>query len=133
MILYLPSTLYPNTAVETIADTGCTGHYFSITAPAQNIQPYEHGISVTLLDRNHIKSTHKCDLPWEQLPPEVRKVHMFPQIKSGNLISIGKFCYHGYKAVFLKDTVEIINLTTNDVVLTGHQKVAHGNMWMISL
>jgi hypothetical protein len=58
---------------------------------------------------------------------------MFPQLKSGNLISIGKFCDHGYKAVFLKDKMEIINLTTNDVVLTGHQKVAHGNMWMIPL
>eukprot|EP00957_Ditylum_brightwellii_P002375 181980-Ditylum_brightwellii.AAC.1 len=60
-------------AVEAIADVDCTGHYFSITAPAQNIQPNEYGISVTLPDGNHIKSTHKCDLPWEQLPPEVRK------------------------------------------------------------
>eukprot|EP00957_Ditylum_brightwellii_P128091 9769779-Ditylum_brightwellii.AAC.1 len=29
--------------------------------------------------------------------------------------------------------MEIINLTTNDVALTGHQKVAHGNIWMIPL
>eukprot|EP00957_Ditylum_brightwellii_P140763 10722677-Ditylum_brightwellii.AAC.1 len=93
MILYLPSTLHPNPNAEVIADTGCTGHYFSITAPAQNIQPDKNGISVTLPDGNHIK----------------------------------------YKAAFLKDTVEIINLTTNDVVLTGHRKVAHGNIWIIPL
>eukprot|EP00957_Ditylum_brightwellii_P120268 9175928-Ditylum_brightwellii.AAC.1 len=37
MILYLPSTLHPNTNAETIADTGCTGHYFSITQPQHRI------------------------------------------------------------------------------------------------
>eukprot|EP00957_Ditylum_brightwellii_P099927 7614790-Ditylum_brightwellii.AAC.1 len=133
MILFLPSTLHPNTATEAIADTGCTGHYFSITAPAQNIQPDDHDISVALPDGNQIKSKHKCDLPWEQLLPEVRGVYMFPQLKSSNLISIGNFCDNGYKVVFLKDTVEIINLAMNDVVLTGHRKVVHGNMWMIPL
>eukprot|EP00957_Ditylum_brightwellii_P053627 4063522-Ditylum_brightwellii.AAC.1 len=131
MILYLPPTLHPNTANETIADTGCTGHYFSITAPATNIQQDDHGITVTLPDGNQMRSTHKCDLPWDQLPQEVKEVHTFSQLKSGNLINIRKFCDN--KAVFLKDTVEIINLTTNDVVLTGHQKVAHGHMWMIPL
>eukprot|EP00957_Ditylum_brightwellii_P155072 11804154-Ditylum_brightwellii.AAC.1 len=69
MILYLPSTLHPSPNAEAIADTGCTGHYFSITAPAQNIQPDDNGISVTLPDGNHIKSTHKCDLP------SIRKMH----------------------------------------------------------
>eukprot|EP00957_Ditylum_brightwellii_P074764 5681994-Ditylum_brightwellii.AAC.1 len=133
MILYLPSTLHPNTNAEAIADTGCTGNYFSITAPAQIIQPDKNGISVTLPDGNHIKSTYKCDLPCDQLPSEVRKVCMFPQLRSGNLINIGKFCDHSYKAVFLEDTVGITNLTMNDVVLTGHQKVVHGNMWMIPL
>eukprot|EP00957_Ditylum_brightwellii_P085542 6506686-Ditylum_brightwellii.AAC.1 len=58
---------------------------------------------------------------------------MFPQLKQGNLISVGKFCDNGYKAVFLKDTVVIIDLATNDVILTGYQNVAHGNMWMIPL
>eukprot|EP00957_Ditylum_brightwellii_P205925 15346023-Ditylum_brightwellii.AAC.2 len=73
MILYLPPTLNTNTNAEAIADTGCTGHYFSITSPAQNIQPDKHRISVTLPDGNHIRSTHECDLPLEQLPAKVKK------------------------------------------------------------
>eukprot|EP00957_Ditylum_brightwellii_P109699 8367411-Ditylum_brightwellii.AAC.1 len=70
MILYLPPTLNPNTNAEVIADTGCTGHYFSIITQAQNIQPDNHGITVALPDGNHIRSTHICDLPWDQLPTE---------------------------------------------------------------
>ena len=50
----------------TIADAGATGHFMMKNAPVVNIKPEANPITISLPDRQTIKSTNTCNLniPW---------------------------------------------------------------------
>jgi hypothetical protein len=56
------------------------------------------------------------------LPPAVRKVHNFPSLSAGPLMSIGKLCNSGYTAVFTATNVSI--KLEGHVTLTGSHSTA---------
>ena len=99
--------LHPATAA--IADTGCTGHYLTVEANLQDLQPTKNPITVHLADNRTIQSTHEghLQLPLPTLPPAATKAHLFPALGKTSLISIGQLCDHGCEATFTKNTVTI--------------------------
>ncbi|MEM7196185.1 MAG: ABC transporter permease subunit, partial [Pseudomonadota bacterium] len=78
--LQITNTLHnPN---EAIADTGCTGHYFTINADVKDIVPASNPISVHLADDRPIKSTKEGTIPpHPMLPPKAGKVHLFEDLE----------------------------------------------------
>ena len=68
------------------------------------------------------------DLP--HLPPAARIAHIFPDIASGSLLSIGLLCDHGCTATFHPDTVDIT--LDGATILTGTRSPTT-NLWTIDL
>ena len=61
------------------ADTGTTGHFIALPDAAVliNMQPIDHGISVSLPDGQIITSTHTATLNLPAIPPAAREAHVF--------------------------------------------------------
>jgi hypothetical protein len=112
-----------------IIDSGATGHFFKISSNLLRIKPTTNDIAVSLPDGAHIKSTHTCILPVPGLPVSACRAHIFPSLKSHSLLSIGKLCDHGCKAVF---THTGVTLTLDDLVLlTGTISDATNGLWTL--
>jgi hypothetical protein len=75
-------------------------------------------------------STHVAELPLPSLPLAARTCHLFPQLKSGSLLSIGKLCDHGCEAIFTAKAV----LVTRDgtTILQGTRSGPYGQ-WHVTL
>ena len=117
-------TIDPTKTTTTIvADTGATSHFFegngiendaagqyiNVHLPLTNIQPTQRGIEVMLPNSARMKSTHTAMLRMDNLPPEARRVHIFPHLASGSLLSIGQLCDAGCIALFDKQKLYIFN------------------------
>eukprot|EP00978_Attheya_sp_CCMP212_P029635 scaffold105942_cov70-Attheya_sp.AAC.1 len=72
-----------------IPDTGCSGHYLMNSAPISQIKPANPSLNVTLPNGQIIKSSHTGYLDIPGLPASARDCHIFPDLKSGSLLSIG--------------------------------------------
>jgi hypothetical protein len=100
-----------------IADTGATDHFLTTDAAVINQKIATPGIRVMLPDGSTITSTHTATLDLPGLPPEACQAHIFPELASGSLISVGKLCNHDCKAIFEKNTLHIER--HGNIVLTG--------------
>lgn len=65
------------------------------------------------------------------LPREALKVHMLPQLTSGNLISLGQLCDHGCKAHFDKNRAYVIY--KDKIILQGHRSKLTNGLWQMEL
>ena len=122
----------PNTTPTTntntkpvVADTGATGHFFEdddedddktttstfihTNIPLTNIKPTSRGIEVLLPNKATMKSTHTALLDIPNLPESARTTHIFPQLASGSLLSIGQLCDAGCTALFDKHKLYIFH------------------------
>ena len=127
--LCYPSYRNPPSSLA-IADTGSTGNFLHIDSPSVNKIPTPKGISVRMPNETHITSTHTCELPLINLPREARQAHLFPELSSGSLLSIGQLCDNGCTATFDKNVVKIkLHDTT---VLEGPRNHTTG-LWYVSL
>ena len=97
-----------------VADTGTTGHFLESSASYTNKLITHLGISILLPNHGMMKSTHTAQLSLPFLPPEACKVHVFPCLALGLLISIGQLCDYGCTATFTATTV-IVSLGGNQV------------------
>ena len=113
-----------------IIDSGSTGNFLHIDSPCENIIPTTNGIRVKMPNGTSIISTHTADLALPGLPKAARKAHLFPDLKSGPLISISAMCDHGCTATFEKTKVSIHNQRI--LVLEGHRNHDNG-LWYVQL
>ena len=98
-----------------VADTGATAHFFThnptdlvhTTIPISTIQPTPNGISVLLPNKATMRATHTGILDIPRLPLAARKVHLFPHLASGSLLSLGQLCDAGCLAIFDKHKLNI--------------------------
>jgi hypothetical protein len=97
----------PNTASTIITDTGATCHFLTSTAPYGHKQPANPGIAVLLPNGSTLQPTHMARLLLPTLPPKACKVHIFPNLAFGSLVSIRQLCDHGCTAHFDAATVTI--------------------------
>ena len=75
-----------------IADTGATGHFLQFSTPLLPKTPVNPGITVLLLNGSMIESTHTAILSLPHVPPDTCLAHVFLNLASGLLLSIGSLC-----------------------------------------
>jgi len=133
--LVTPTTNPPtsNTMYYTaIADTAATGHYVTQACPVTDKRSTNYGVQVILPDGNSITSTHTAllQLP-NQLPITAKTAHIFPDLKSGSLISIGQLCDYGCTATFNAKQVQIIY--KDAIIMSSARSLETNNLWVLEL
>eukprot|EP00978_Attheya_sp_CCMP212_P003910 scaffold8341_cov57-Attheya_sp.AAC.7 len=113
-----------------IPDTGCSGHYFMNTAPVSQITPAKTSLQVSLPNGHVINSSHSAYLNIPGLPASARECHIFPELTSGSLLSIGLLCDHDCDVNFRKCKVHIIY--EGNEILTGQRDYSNG-LWSIDI
>ena len=106
-----------------IADSGCTSHFLGPNTPCNHKQPTAHGLTVSLLNGQTIRSTHTDLLPFPKIHHAARQSHVFPALKHKALLSIGQLCDHGFKDIFNDTTVHLANA---DITITGTRDLSNG-------
>ena len=74
-----------------------------------------------------MQSTHEGHLDLPDLPPIATKVHIFPTLASGSLLSIGQLCDAGCQATFDKNHLKI--LYKNKIIMQGTRQP--NKLWTI--
>jgi len=115
-----------------IADSGSYGHYLN-SGNAKYLTRVEEDASITVTLPNDMQMTSSLggDLNIESIPQEARKAHIFKELTSWSLLSLGVLCDAGCTATLSND-----KLTVNmfdKVVLTGHRNHTTSGMWMVDL
>jgi hypothetical protein len=100
-----------------------------MTGPYTNARRVHPGLDVTLPSGATITSTHLATLDLPALPLAARQCHLFPDLTSGSLISVGQLCDHGCTAKFTADSVDITHC--DSTVLHGTRTPATG-LWHVN-
>ena len=108
---------------HTISDSGCTGHLLGPNTPCDHKQPTAHGLTVSLPNGQTIRSTHMSLMTFPKMPHSARQAHVLPALKHKALLSIGKLCDLGFKAIFDNTNVQLAN--TNNTI-TGTRDLSKG-------
>jgi hypothetical protein len=84
------------------ADTGATAHYFKPedSNVLDNLKFTDQGPQVRLPNNAIIKADQVGNLPHMNPPLTATETHMFKDLKSASLISIGQLCDVGCQALF---------------------------------
>ena len=99
----------------TITDTSCTSHFFTPNARLINVRPAIQSLPVTMPNGAIIYPSHVGELDLPNLAACI--AHVFPDLASDSLLSIGQLCNAGCTAFFTKDAVKIE--FDSDTLLTG--------------
>ena len=135
--IFISNSVIPlNSSLNTniIADTGCSGHYDGVKP---NTTLTQNPINVKLPNGGQMTSTHTQLLDIPSLPPEARIQHLFPEMSTTGLLSIGQLCDYGCTAKFSKRRL-VIRDKNNTVIIIGHRIPFEDNgyttgMWMVHL
>ena len=122
-----PTTYLDNSSVA-IADSGCTKHYFTSSFHFGDTTPTTSPLNVTLPNNTIITSQREASLNLPHLSTHGNKVHIFKDLQSANLISIGQLCDDGCEVKFTK--YNMIATKNNHTILTAHRN-QHNGMWVI--
>jgi hypothetical protein len=99
-----------------------------MTGPYTDAFPVSPGLDVLLPSGATITSTHQATLDLPSLPLAARTCHLFPDLTSGSLISIGQLCNYGCTANFTATTVTLQH--DGQTVLQGSRAPPSG-LWII--
>jgi hypothetical protein len=94
-----------------------------------NVLPANPPINVKLPDGSYIRSTHTGLLQLPGIPASARRASIFPDLKSGSLLSIGQLCSAGCIATFDSTTVRITK--NSQIIAIGHR--TPNGLWTIDL
>jgi hypothetical protein len=92
-----------------IADTGATGHHLDAAAEPHciNVTPTNEGPSVRVTNGQNIETSKRATVPLaKELSNKAKVGHMFDDLKSGSLLSIGQLCDDDCVALFSKYDVK---------------------------
>ena len=115
-----------------IADSGSFGHYLN-PGDAKYLTRVEEdsSVTVTLPNDMHMTSSLSGDLLLNTLPPEARKAHVFNELTSWSLLSLGVLCDAGCTAILSSDKLRV-NMF-DKVILNGYRDHTTSGMWMVDL
>ena len=108
-----PPSSTQNPHGKVIADTGDGNQLMTSKVPATNTVPVQHGKVAIIPHGNTMHSTKKGLLKTKVISDYTRTVHVFPGLKSGALISLGKLCD------------DVYDMTINSRNLNIYKKVQH--------
>ena len=74
-------------------------------------------------------STHTAEIPLPLLPPAARKVHLFPRLASGSLLSIGQLCDFGCEAFFDATTMRV--MLDGTLICSGTRSDSTQRLWQV--
>ena len=116
-----PKTYSNHTAI--VGTTGATGHYLDDTAE-QYYTHIEHTStrpSVRVANGENIETSKRATVPLaKELSDKAKVGHIFDDLQSGSLISIGQLCNDNCVALFMKYDIQIYK--DGKVVITRVQK-----------
>ena len=95
----------------------------------KNLIPADPPITVLCPSGTSIKSTHTAEFNFKKFPPNQR-VHVFPFLASGSLLSVGQLYDVGCYAVFHKHFVKIFY--NNHLILSGSRTDKTNGLWSIA-
>ena len=106
-----------------IVDTGVTGHYLVPSARqyCTDIQPTLTGPSAQVANGSPLST---------KLSQEAQDRHIFDNINSGSLISIGQLCDDDCVSIFTKYHVDITK--DGQIIIGGHRNTSNG-LWNITI
>ena len=109
-----------DSSLESVADSGTTGHYITTTTQCVDKQMANNPIPIKMLNGEIITSTHIALLPQYNLLDKARKSHIFPGLQKP-LIPIGTLNDNNCIAVFDAKRVTIYDQTTRNIVMQGQR------------
>jgi hypothetical protein len=96
-----------------------------------DVQDTTSGPSVQVANGNNIETTRRATIPLaKELSIKATTGHIFEDLKSGSLISIGQLCDDDCVALFSKYNVQIIK--NGQVIIVGRRNSTNG-LWNIPL
>jgi hypothetical protein len=116
ILMRSPPPMIPHHA---IADSNCNRHFIMVNGPCSDIEPATKPIHVQLPDGKTIASTHTGLSNLLSLLLAAHQAHLFPDLTSSLLLSIGQLCDAGCTALFKHTTITIHSTMT--VLATGHR------------
>jgi hypothetical protein len=114
-----------------IVDSGCTCHFFLVTAPCLNKVKSRNPLTARFPNGATMESSHTADLDIPELNAYASKAHVFPGMSHHSLLSLGQLCDEGYIVNFQQDTVTIYN-SESSKLLSGPRDETTG-LWQINL
>ena len=115
------------------ADTSATGPYLVPSARkyCTDIQPTSTGPSIQIVNGANIEPLTRATIPLSNKRSQESQVgHIFNDLKSGSLISIGQLCTYDCVAIFTKYHVNIVK---NGKIIIGGQQNPSNGLWKIPL
>ena len=112
-----------------IADSGCSQHYDGIHT--LNKSKVVLPVTVSLPNGDRMTSSHTRTLNIPTLPPEACTQHLFPQMTTTGLLSIGQLCDHGCTATLSRHRIVIRN-KSGAIIIVGHRR-GPNSMWLVDL
>jgi hypothetical protein len=88
--------------------------------------PINKSIAIKLPDGSYMTSTHTTCIPFTGIPEATTVAHIFPNLKSGSLLSVGQLRDYDCEAMFTKHTLSIT--ANGNTVLTGIGSNATGGL-----
>ncbi len=116
-----------------IADTGATGHCLNTAAEPHciNVTPTNEGPSVRVANGQNIETSKRATVPLaKELSNKAKVGHIFDDLKSGSLLSIGQLCDDDCVALFSKYDVKIYK--EGQIIIVGERDPANG-LWTIPI
>ena len=112
-------------------DSGASGTYLRKEDEhcLLNLQPTV-GPTVTLPDHTKIHSNTSGDLPLPILSSAGAKAHVFPQLRSASLLSVGQLCNDNCEVKFTKDYVKVFK--NNEIIISGLRNQKDG-LWDVPI
>jgi hypothetical protein len=121
----------------TILDSRSTGHYFLAHTPLPNCILTKKPIAVTVANQQVMRLTHTAELSLPGLPPEARKVHIFPSLGT-NLVGVTPLTQAGCEVTFKGDKCTIKCPGGEDIICHatpkdyGHSNTRNANTTTIN-
>jgi hypothetical protein len=123
------TTLSTKNLPLSIVDTGATGHYLDKQAEPHcvDVQKTNTGPSVQVAYGDNIETTTQVIVPLAAELSQLAKFgHIFDNLKSGSLVSIGQLCNDKCVALFTKYNVKILNMAKSSSQASATQRAAFG-------
>jgi hypothetical protein len=119
------------------ADSGATAHFHQMTnqlhhRPISDSNPAVH---VIVPNSNIMTSTATTNLPLPHIKAATTKLHAFPKLATGSLLSLGQICDNACTAIFNSTSVhmyqdqDVMILPFQPPIISGPRKVPFKPWW----
>ena len=125
------NSMFNDSSLEAVYDSGTTGHYITPTTQCTNKQTATQPIPIKMTNGEIITSSHIALLPQHNLPYKAPQAHIFQGLQKP-FISIGTLCDNNFIAVFDEKRITIYDKLTRQIVMQGHRD-PNTTLYMINM